>query len=236
MVLSEQTEQTGPVSVSHEKMSKYHRLFLVDDHVMLREGLRVVVERQKDLTVVGEAAGGRMAYERVRQLLPDLVLMDISLGGWSGIRTTEKIKAECPQIKVLGFSMHEDRGYVRELFQVGANGYLLKSSSAEEITKAIRSVLSGGVYVDPKLGNTLLALLKQPQPSPISKGETLSEREHIVLKQVSQGYANKEIAAQLGISIKTVETHRARAMNKLALDSRVDLVHHALKQGWLSSS
>lgn len=213
-----------------------YRLFLVDDHHMLREGLRALIERQKDLTVVGDASNGKTAYQKIGRLMPDLVLMDISMEGWNGVQTTERIKHEWPDMKVLVFSMHEDRSYLHELFQAGASGYVLKSSSADEVLKAIRSTLRGGAYVDPKLGSNLLDLLRRPVSSPVIKGTALSEREQVVLKQVAQGYANKEIAVQLGISIKTVETHKARAMNKLALDSRVDLIHYAMAQNWLKDS
>ncbi|MGC4043010.1 MAG: response regulator transcription factor [Armatimonas sp.] len=240
MLAEEKSERRiEPVETRMEEGSdsgNSYRLFLVDDHCLLREGLRALIGRQKDLSVVGDASSGKAAYQKIGRLLPDLVLMDISMEGWNGIQTTERIKMEWPQIKVLVFSMHEERSYLRELFQAGASGYVLKSSSADEVLKAIRSTLRGGVYVDSKLGDSLLDLLRRPVSAPVIKGVALSEREEVVLKQVAQGYANKEIAAQLGISIKTVETHKARAMNKLALDSRVELIHYAMARGWLTNS
>lgn len=239
MIVPVQTELTNETVTGSEKKARtqrQYRLFLVDDHSMLREGLRLLIERQPDLTVVGDASNGQLAYQKIGLLLPDLVLMDISMTGWNGAQTTERIKKEWPGIKVLAFSMHEERSYLRELFQSGASGYVLKSSSADEVLKAIRSTLKGGAYVDPKLGESLLDLLRRPANPVAMKGATLSERELVVLKQVAQGYANKEIAAQLGISIKTVETHKARAMDKMALNSRVDLIRYAMAQGWFTEN
>ncbi|MGC4043330.1 MAG: response regulator transcription factor [Armatimonas sp.] len=212
------------------------RLFLVDDHFIIRQGLTALIDRQKDMTVVGEASAGQPACHKIRQLLPDLVLMDISMDGWNGIQTAETIKREWPQIKVVAFTLFQDKNYLRELFQAGASGYVLKSSSADEILKAIRSTLKGGIYVDPRLGDNLLDLLRRRETPPTTRNPLLSEREGVILKQVAQGYANKEIAAQLGISIKTVETHKARAMTKLSLDSRVELIHYAMAQDWLKTN
>lgn len=212
------------------------RILVVDDHAMIRQGLTALIEPQKDMVVVEEADSGKSACQKARRLLPDVVVMDISMEEGTGIQATEQMKRECPQVKVVIFTIHEDRGYLQELFQVGASGYILKSSPAEEVLKAIRSTLKGGTYVDPRLGDSLLDLLRRPAQEAAPRVVALSEREQMVLKQVARGYVSKEIAVQLGISIKTVETHRTRAMNKLGLDSRVDLVRYAVGQGWFTES
>ncbi|MGC4043329.1 MAG: response regulator transcription factor [Armatimonas sp.] len=215
-----------------------HRLFLVDDPCLLRDALPDLLERQKDLTVVGVSHYSNSLYQKIGRALPDMVIIDAFTDGCEGMQATESIRNRWPAIKVLVLSTLLGRDCLRDLFQAGASGYVLKSSPATELIRAIHATLKGGVYVDPELGNSLLELLHHHPANhpPADKGAALSEREQAILKLLAQGYSNKEIATQLSISVKTVETHKARAMKKQSLNNRVDLIHYAMAQDWLKAS
>jgi two-component system response regulator NreC len=210
------------------------RIFLADDHSVMRQGLRALVSAQADMNVVGEADNGRTALLRASELKPDVVVMDVSMPELNGIQVTERLKRVCPKIKVLVLTAHDDSGYLRQLLEVGASGYVLKKVAAEELISAIRVVAAGGVYLDPSLAERVVSgyvgkrRLRGAQPS-----ISLSEREAEVLRLVAWGYTNKEVAAYLSISVKTVETHKSNLMGKLDLKSRVEMVRYALRQGWL---
>ena len=212
-------------------MSKL-RIMLADDHETVREGLTMIVNAQDDMEVVGFAGDGREAVARAQELLPDVLVMDISMPKLNGLKATEKLNAVCPQVKVLTLSRHADDGYIRELLAAGACAYVLKQSAPTELIHAIRAVAAGGKYIDPKLAAKVIGSYSDRGPRGEAKGN-LSDRESEVLRLIALGYSNKEIAARLSLSVKTIEVHKANAMRKLNITSRIDLVRYAIFQGWL---
>jgi DNA-binding NarL/FixJ family response regulator len=214
-------------------MSKL-RIMLADDHETVREGLKMIIEAQDDMEVVGFAADGREAVDRAQQLLPDVLVMDISMPKLNGLKATEKLNEVCPQVKVLTLSRHADDGYLRELLAAGACAYVLKQSAPTELIHAIRAVAAGGKYIDPKLAGKVMSTYSGRSGAP--RGEvkgSLSDRESEVLRLIALGYSNKEIATSLSLSVKTIEVHKANAMRKLNITSRINLVRYAIFQGWL---
>ncbi len=210
------------------------RVFIADDHAVLREGLRLLVNQQPDMEVVGEADNGEDAWRNAKAMQPDIVLMDISMPGLTGVQATERLSVACPQIKVVALSAYSDAAHVRQLLASGAKSYVLKHTAAEELIRAIRIVAGGGVYLDPAIAGKLVEGLTHP--ASIHNGaESLSGREKEVLIGVARGYTNAEIAGRLHISIKTVESHKARILQKLDIQSRADIVSYALRQGWLQN-
>jgi DNA-binding NarL/FixJ family response regulator len=210
------------------------RIFLADDHAVVREGLRSLIDAQPDMEVTGEAADGNAACELVPDLQPDVVIMDVSLPGMNGALATAHLRETCPQVKVLALTVHEDKGYLRQLLEAGAVGYVLKRAAAEELIRAIRTVAGGGVYLDPALAGTVVGgFVRKPTGKSVPEGADLSDREAEVVRLVAAGYSNKEIAGRLALSVKTVETYKARSLEKLGLRSRADLVRYALGRGWL---
>jgi len=212
-------------------MSKL-RIVLADDHETVREGLKMIVNAQDDMEVVGFAGDGREAVTMAQELLPDVLVMDISMPRLNGLKATEKVNAVCPQVKVLALSRHADDGYIRELLAAGACAYVLKQSAPSELIHAIRAVAAGGKYIDPKLTAKVVDSYSDRTLRGEAKG-ILSDRESEVLRLIALGYSNKEIAARLSLSVKTIEVHKANAMRKLNLTSRIDLVRYAIFQGWL---
>jgi DNA-binding NarL/FixJ family response regulator len=207
---------------------------LADDHAMLREGLRSLVNAQADMEVVGEAGDGRAALSMARELQPDVVVMDISMPELNGIQATVRLKGCCQRSKVLVLTAYDDNGYLRQLLEAGASGYVLKRAAAEELVKAIRVVAAGGLYLDPALaGRVVSGYVGRRRMRGAAQGAELSEREEEVMRLVAWGYTNKEVAAYLNISVKTVETHKTNLMEKLDLKGRADVVRYALRQGWL---
>lgn len=210
------------------------RVFLADDHAVVREGLKALINAQPGMEVSGEAGDGRAACQQVRDLLPDVAVMDVSMPEMNGAQATAELKRTCPQVKVLALTVHEDKGYLRQLLESGADGYVLKRAAAEELIHAIRTVAAGGVYLDPALaGEVVGGFVRKPTVRGSLEGGELSDREAEVVRLIASGYSNKEIAAQLDLSVKTVETYKTRSMEKLGLRSRVDLVRYALQCGWL---
>jgi DNA-binding NarL/FixJ family response regulator len=209
------------------------RVFLADDHSVVREGLKALINAQSGMTAVGEAADGLTTCEKVPGLQPDVVVMDVSMPGLTGSQATERLRKECPLVKVLALTVHEDKGYIRQLLAAGAVGYVLKRAAPEELIHAIRVVAAGGVYLDPTLaGKVVVGFVRRTEGDSLPNGWVLSEREAEVSRLTAAGHSNKEIATQLDLSVKTVETYRARGMEKLDLQSRADLVRYAVQQGW----
>jgi two-component system, NarL family, response regulator NreC len=211
------------------------RVVLADDHGVVRAGLKLLVDSQPEMTVVGEAGDGREAWEQVQALQPDVLIVDISMPQLTGTKVTAHLKTALPAIKVIALSVHEELSYIRAMLEAGADGYVLKRSAGEVLIEAIRAVVAGGQYLDPSLTPTIAQHLgRRRATSADAPASLLSEREAEVLRLVAQGYLSKAIAAQLGVGSKTVDTYRLRAMEKLGLSSRAALVRYALEQGWLS--
>ncbi|WP_308635669.1 response regulator transcription factor [Paenibacillus silvisoli] len=212
------------------------RILIVDDHVVVRSGLRMLLDGKYGMQIVGEAATGDEALTRAEELKPNVVLMDLSMpNGKDGMTATEEIKALLPDTNVLILTMHDDDEYLFRAIQAGASGYLLKSAPHEEMIAAIESVSTGNAYLNPTATKRLMNeyLDRMGQGEPADSYALLSEREREVLVWTAKGYANKEIAEQLVISVKTVETHKSNLMEKLGLRTRPDLVQYALKKGLL---
>lgn len=211
------------------------RVLLADDHAIVREGLRLLIDAQPDLEVIGEAYDGPSACEKALELRPDVVVMDVSMPGLTGDEATERLKRDAPEVKVLALTVYEDRGHLRRLLKAGASGYILKLATGEELIRALRVVAAGGVYLDPAVAGKVVGDIVNEGVDPDRAEDTpLTDRESQVLLRVAQGFSNKEIAAQLEISVKTVETHKLRSMEKLGLRSRSEVVQYALRRGWLA--
>ena len=212
------------------------RIVLADDHIMFREGLKALIEAQPDLEVVGEAGDGYAALEQVKTLTPDLLLLDISMPELNGIQLMKRLGKEAGAPRVLVITGFSESAYVRQMLVTGAAGFVLKRSGAEVLISAVRAVVAGGTYIDPNIaGRVVSSFLHGKKPRGSREGDALSERESEVLRRVAQGYSNKEIAAQLELSVKTVETHKSNLMQKLGLRSRAEIVRYALQQGWLQA-
>ena len=212
------------------------RVLIADDHKMIRDGLKRVINAEPDMEVVGEANDGQEAWQKAKELQPDVVIMDISMPKLDGIKATERLKRECPHVKVLALSAYDNSGYISRLFKAGASGFMLKLAAAEELISAIRIVVAGDSYLDKTLtGKILEGYIRQTPPHAGAKRDTLTEREEEVLRLVAQGFINKEIAAKLNVSVKTVESHKSHFMQKLGLHSRAEIVRYALDQGWLNT-
>lgn len=210
------------------------RVFLADDHMVVREGLKSLVNAQPDMHVVGEAEDGEAAWRGAQEHRPDVVVMDVSMPGLSGAQATERLRRECPEVRVLALTVYEDRSYLRQMLDAGAAGYVLKRAVTEELVRAIRAVAAGGSYIEPTLAAGLVSSYfnQDHAPGRAPSGD-LSERESQVLRLIAWGYSNKEIGWKLNISAKTVDTYKLRLMEKLDLRSRTDIVRYALRQGLL---
>jgi DNA-binding NarL/FixJ family response regulator len=213
------------------------RVLVADDHAVLRDGLKALVNGQPDMEVVGEADNGRVTVERAKELMPEILLMDVSMPELNGVAAAELIRQECPTIKILVLTAYKDKGYLDRCLKVGASGYVLKLSAAEELIGAIRLVASGGIYLDPQMADRITDGYVR---SHFLKGELrqreLTMREEEVLRLIAQGHSNKEISNQLKIAVKTVESHKANLMQKLELRTRTEIVRYAVRQGWLQDT
>ena len=207
------------------------RILLADDHAVLRSGLKMLLNAQTDLVVVGEATNGNEALNAVREHSPDLLLLDISMPQTDGLQVLQQIRRTHPNVRVLVLTMHEEEGYLKRALEAGAAGYCPKSAADAELISAIRAVMRGNVYIHPS--HTKILLDKMLPTSAPSAAADLSERESAVLKLVALGHTNQEIAEQLALSVKTVESYRARGMEKLGLSSRAALVRYAIQEGWM---
>jgi DNA-binding NarL/FixJ family response regulator len=212
-------------------MSGKIRVLIVDDHAILREGVRALLQMHEDLEVVGEAGDGQEALEKVSALDPDVVLMDIAMPGLGGIEASLEMKKLGRRAKILILSQYEDREYVRRLLKSGVSGYVLKKSAGSELANAIRAVHRGGLVLDPEVARTAMEEANPAAPGQADPYESLTDREKQVLKLVAEGRSNKEVAEVLGISVKTAMSHREHVMEKLGLHNRTELVRFALKRG-----
>ena len=213
------------------------RILLADDHKVLRDGLSLLIQQQPDLKIVGEAANGKEAVHLALTLRPDVVVMDLSMPEMNGLQATEAIKAQNPRVQVLVLTIHEDASYLRQLCRAKAAGYVLKRSAGEELIRAIRQVAAGENHFDARLAGQVLARRNWgASTNGDLASEDLSGRELEILRGVAWGYSNKEIAAQLDLSVKTVETYKVRVSKKLGLYSRTAMLRYALRQGWLNDA
>lgn len=209
------------------------RVFLADDHPVVRAGLKGLIDAQPDMAVVGEAFDGAAAVRSAADLHPDVVVMDVSMPGMGGAEATQHIREGNPGVKVVGLTAHEDRGYLQQLLKAGASGYVLKRAAAEDLVRAIRVVAAGETYIDPAVAAQLVPTAARP---PAPAGADLSDREAEVLRLIAQGHPVKQIAARLDVGVRTVETYKARGMEKLGFKSRADIVRYAARQGWLTTN
>ena len=210
------------------------RILLVDDHITVRHGLKLLIDAEPDMGVIAEASDGEAAVQRALQLTPDVIVMDISMPGMNGLVATRKLKQLLPRVAIVTLTRHADDAYLQELLRAGASGYVLKQSAPTELLQAIRAASAGHHYLDSALTARVTAGFlgrqgkREAQPSAL-----VTERESEVLRLIASGYSNKEIAGRLSLSVKTVEAHKANAMRKLDLTGRIDIVKYAVLQGWL---
>jgi two-component system, NarL family, response regulator NreC len=212
------------------------RILLADDHVVVRHGLKLVIEDQPDLTVVAEAGDGESAVQQALKMKPDVIVMDISMPGMNGLAATRKLRLLQPKAAIVTLTRHTDDAYLQELLRAGVSGYVLKQSAPAELVQAIRAAAAGRQYIDSALTARVTAAFLGRAPHKGQPTARISERESEVLRLIASGHSNKEIAARLSLSVKTVEAHKANAMRKLDLNGRIDIVNYAILQGWLHQS
>jgi DNA-binding NarL/FixJ family response regulator len=212
------------------------RIVLADDHPIVLAGLRNLIQPEADLEIVGEASNGLAALKVIRERQPDIAVVDLSMPELNGILLSRRLAVEMPSVRVLALTLHEDRAFLKQAIDAGVRGYVLKRSAAESLVHAIRAVLACGLYVDPAIANSLFDV----NPKRVSQHRSdaitleLTDRETKVLKCVALGFTNKEIANQLSVGVKSIETYKARGLHKLGFKSRVQLVRYASTQGWLA--
>jgi DNA-binding NarL/FixJ family response regulator len=211
------------------------RIILADDHKIMREGLRALLAKQKEIEVIAEADSGRGVIELCSQLHPDVVVIDISMPDLNGIDAARQITRDAPDIKVIALSMHSDKKYVKEMLAAGASGYLLKDAAFEELGMAIATVLKNKTYLSPQITDTVVKdYVNENVPQNSIASTALSSREREVLQLIAEGKSTRDIAAKLYVSVKTVETHRKQIMDKLGLNSIAELTKYAIREGLTS--
>lgn len=211
------------------------KIILADDHRIMREGLRALLEREAGIEVIAEADNGRTTVELSRELNPDVVVIDIGMPDLNGIDATRQIISESPAVKVIALSMHSDRKFVREMLSAGASGYLLKDSAFEELGIALTTVINNQTYLSPKIANTVVKdYLGKVEPKESKVSPALTKREREVLQLIAEGKTTKDIASHLYVSIKTIETHRKQIMDKVGLNSVAELTKYAIREGLTS--
>lgn len=213
------------------------KVVIADDHAIVREGVRMILAKEKDIEVVGEAEDGQQALQLVETLKPTVVVMDISMPGMGGIEATQALKERHPEVAVLALTMHEDESYVFQLLRAGASGYVLKRAAAQDLVQAVRAAAKGEAFLYPSVARKVVEdYLKR-----VEAGEEreryggLTEREREILTHIAQGLSNQQIAEKLFISIKTVQTHRAHILEKLGLHDRTELVRYAIRKGLIDA-
>lgn len=212
------------------------RLLIADDHAIVRSGLSMLIGSQSDMEVIATAADGKEAVDKALELRPDIVLMDLSMPpGENGLSATSRLKEAAPEIDILVLTMHDDEEYLFRVLQAGASGYILKSAPDLDLINAIRTVHSGAAYLHPTATKSLIAefLQRVQKGQDVENFHVLTDREQEILQYIAKGYSNKEIAEQLIVSVKTVETHKSKIMEKLQMKTRPELVRYALKKGLL---
>lgn len=211
------------------------RVFITDDHILLRDGLRALLNNKADIEVIGGASEIIEAQNQIQQLRPDVVLMDINMPGHSGIEATRQLQKKCPEVHILMLTIHEDPHLLQEALQAGASGYILKRASESELINAIQAVARGDLYIHPAMTRAFLTSSEKKPETDQSPVEKITPREMEVLRLLANGHTNREIAQILTISIRTVESHRSNLMNKLNLTSRAALVRYAVKHDLLKA-
>jgi DNA-binding NarL/FixJ family response regulator len=211
------------------------RIILADDHPLILAGLQVLLQDEPAVDVVGQASDGLSALRLATELNPDMMVLDLSMSGIDGARVAQALRVQCPACNILVLSVHEDRAYLRRLLELGVSGYVLKRSAPEQLITAIRAVAAGGVYLDPEIAGMAIGReLNAKCARNLGHTVELSNRETEVLRLAAAGYSNKELSSHLKIAVKTIETYKTRAMEKLGLDTRAQLVRYAIVKGWLS--
>jgi DNA-binding NarL/FixJ family response regulator len=246
--LDRETPPAGRTILGPTSDDRRIRVVLADDHALVRAGLAALVNAEPDMRVVGEAADGEAACQAAGALEPDVLVMDLSMPVLGGAEATARIKRDHPAVRVLALTVHEERVYLAQLLRAGAAGYVLKRAAPEDLVRAIRAVVAGGTYIDPAVAEVVVGGFLSDErgagtppgtvtpPEASGARDVLSERERTVLQRIARGFSNKEIAAELGVSVKTVETYKARVAEKLDLRSRTDIVRYAAQQGWLTGA
>ena len=210
------------------------RIVLADDHPIVLDGLRNLIRAESDFELVGEAGSGLAALKLIRDKRPEVAVLDISMPELNGVVLCRRLTGEMPDLRVLVLTLHEDRAYLNQALDAGARGYILKRSAVENLVHAIRAVMVGGTYVDPAIaGRVFDGKRNHSKPTASGKMPALTERETAVLKMAALGFTNKEIASRLDVGVKSVETYKARGLEKLELKTRAELVRYASAQGWL---
>jgi two-component system response regulator NreC len=213
------------------------RILLADDHVTVRHGLKLLIDSQPDMKVVAEASDGSAAIAGALAQKPDVIVIDISMPGMNGLVATRKLKQLQSDVAIVTLTRHADDSYMQELLRAGVSGYVLKQSPPTELLQAIRAAADGGQYLDSALtARVTAAFAGKPGDRHSGPASTVTTRESEVLRLIAAGYSNKEIAASLSLSVKTVEAHKANAMKKLGLNGRIDIMRYAALQGWLPTS
>lgn len=208
------------------------RIILADDHKIVRDGLRTLIEKEKDMEVIAEAEDGRTAVKLAKKLSPDLVIMDITMPDMNGVDATREIVHTVPGVKVIALSMHSDRQFVTGMLEAGASGYLLKDCAFDELARAVRAVVANQTYLSPRIADIIIdRYVRKSFGTDSSAFSVLTQREREVLQLLSEGMTTKEMAFHLSVSVKTIETHRRNIMDKLNIHSITDLVKYAIREG-----
>jgi two-component system response regulator NreC len=213
------------------------KILVVDDHAIVREGVRMILAKEPDLEVVGEAGDGAQALELTERMRPDVVIMDISMPGMGGIEATQTLRAQHPDVQVLALTMHEDESYVFQLLRAGAAGYVLKRAAAQDLVQAVRAAAKGDAFLYPSVARKVVEdyLKRVESGEERERYDGLTGREKEILTLIAQGLSNQQIAEKLYISIKTVQTHRAHILEKLGLHDRTELVRYAIRKGLIEA-
>ena len=213
------------------------RIMLAEDHLTVREGIKLLINSQPDMQVIGEVGDGSEAVKEAQKLLPDIVVMDVSMPKLNGLKATMRLKTASPDIKILTLTRHTNDAYLQQLIESGESGYILKQSAPTELIRAVRTVADGKSFLDQALTAKMFSVFSSRFKSLRGEFKTpLTERESEVLRYIALGYSNKEIAELMQVSVKTIEAHKANAMRKLGMQSRIDIVRYAILQGWMEEN